>query len=328
MSERKAINKYYPPDYDPSQVKKKRKTGTGTPDIKIRMMAPYSMRCLKCNEYIAQRRSFNARKEVTNEKYLSTKIIRFHITCPRCNNKITFKTNPQTAGYTPEEGAVRNYEPKAPAPKSQETEDELLQRLEKEENENQSFQTLKEQRKKNPFWQKSESLKDGDGDMMQNLEKKLQDQQRQQMIDDQLEELHYRNSQLKAKGGDEVLASEAKAKLQSEINKLEGMKQELHDQEDNEVAKRAFDRKRAQEGKDDKRAKEEAATAEKSMAKAVEDLITKTSTEPVRKSIESSFTLKKKPSKNQAEAGQHGKKSGHTKSLASALGAYSSSDEE
>ena len=239
MSERKAINKYYPPEYDPSQVPKKQKTARQ--DIKIRMMAPYSMRCLKCNEYIAQRRSFNARKEVTKEMYLSTKIVRFHITCPRCNNKISFKTNPQTAGYTPEEGAVRNYEPTRqtakPAP-AQETEDELLLRLEREELENLSFQKQQEQRKKNPFWQKIESLKDGD--VMENLQARLEQQQRQQAITDHLEELQYKNSQLQANGGSDKASTEAREKIRSQIDRLQNVQRDLQDREDDQRAKEAF----------------------------------------------------------------------------------------
>lgn len=237
MSERKAINKYYPPDWDPSQTVKRKKTGN--PDIKIRMMAPYSMRCTKCNEYIAQRRSFNARKEITNEKYLSTKIIRFHISCPRCNNKITFKTNPQTAGYTPEEGGVRNYEPtkKAIAPES---EDELLKRLEKEEKDNLAYQETLERRKKNPFWQKIESLKDGTGDVLENLEKRLEQQQRQQAISDHLEELQHKSTQLQVKGGTDELTNEATKKVQAQIIKLQQIQTQLQEREDEEAAKKAF----------------------------------------------------------------------------------------
>lgn len=239
MSERKAINKYYPPDYDPSMVPKKQKTARQ--DIKIRMMAPYSMRCLNCNEYIPQRRSFNARKEVTKETYLSTKIVRFHITCPRCNNKISFKTNPQTAGYTPEEGAVRNYEPTRqtakPAP-AEETEDELLLRLEREELENLTFKKQQEQRKKNPFWQKIESLKDGD--VMENLQARLEQQQRQQAITDHLEELQFKNSQLQASGGSDKASAEAMLKLRSQIDRLQNVQRDLQEREDDQRAKEAF----------------------------------------------------------------------------------------
>lgn len=176
MSERKAINKYYPPDYDPSKVVKKKKNSNQT--IKIRMMAPYSMRCTRCNEYIAERRSFNARKEVTGERYLNIKIVRFYITCPGCNNTITFKTNPAEAGYTPEEGAVRNFEKK----RKQET--DLLKRLEKEEEEDKKYQLLRKKRKNNPFWKEQDET---GGDVMEKFEKRLIEQQRQQELTDELE---------------------------------------------------------------------------------------------------------------------------------------------
>ncbi|KAI5968414.1 cwf16 [Candida theae] len=181
MSERKAINKYYPPDYDPSKVIKKKKNPNQT--IKIRMMAPYSMRCLRCNEYIAERRSFNARKEVTSERYLNIKIVRFYITCPGCNNTITFKTNPAEAGYTPEEGAVRNFEP-SKKKRKQETEDDLLKRLEQEEEEDIKYQQLMKKRKNNPFWKEQDET---GGDVMEKFEKRLIEQQRQQELTKELE---------------------------------------------------------------------------------------------------------------------------------------------
>ncbi|KAI5959088.1 cwf16 [Candida pseudojiufengensis] len=183
MSERKAINKYYPPDYDPSKVVKQKKNKNGNQTIKIRMMAPYSMRCLKCNEYIAERRSFNARKETTDEKYLNIKIIRFYITCPGCNNTITFKTNPAEAGYTPENGAVRNFEP-SKKKRKQETNDELLKRLEEEEKEDQKYQLLQKKRKNNPFWKEQD---DSNGDVIEKFEKRLIEQQKQQQVNEELE---------------------------------------------------------------------------------------------------------------------------------------------
>lgn len=212
MSERKSINKYYPPDYDPSLASKSKKKKKGGPlTIKIRMMAPYLMRCLKCNEYIAQRRSFNARKEVTSEVYLKTKIIRFHITCPVCNNHISFKTDPKLAGYIPEEGAVRNFEPSKKIqdePKT-ETEDEILLRLEKEELENKAFQLAKEQRKRNPFWKKQEPLNGESKDVFAALQERLVEQQRQQEVSDHLEGLHEKVTRIEAHGGAEKVALQA-----------------------------------------------------------------------------------------------------------------------
>ncbi|RLV90992.1 Protein CWC16 [Spathaspora sp. JA1] len=239
MSERKAINKYYPPDWDPSKVVKKKKQ-TGNQTIKIRMMAPYSMRCTKCNEYIAERRSFNARKETTNEKYLNIKIIRFYITCPGCNNSITFKTNPQTAGYTPEEGAVRNYEPKkkVSSAKQGESEDELLKRLEREEEENKKFQLLKEKRKHNPFWTESEHL--NKGDVLENLQKRLQEQQKQQQINNELEELQVKLDDVSAKGGVDKIADMAQKKIESDLQFQKQVEQDIEKQ-DEVIAKVAFE---------------------------------------------------------------------------------------
>ncbi|CAH2356008.1 splicing factor Yju2p [[Candida] railenensis] len=243
MSERKGINKYYPPDWDPSKVPKRQKIGNQ--DIKVRLMAPFSMRCLKCNEYIAERRKFNAKKEITKEMYMNFKIIRFHITCPRCNNKITFKTSPQTAGYVTETGAVRNHQPKSaihkeeeatPKDSKPETEDEILERLEREEQENQSYQVLKDKRKRNPFWQKQDGLKDGDGNVMENLEKRLLQQQRENEINDHLEQLHARQVHINEHGGNEQMINSAQRMINSDLSTRE----EQDELADEDAAQRAF----------------------------------------------------------------------------------------
>lgn len=241
MSERKAINKWYPPDYDPSLVPKAKKKRSGNLTIKIRMMTPYSMRCLKCNEYIAQRRSFNAKKETLPEKYLNTRIIRFHITCPACNNPITFKTNPQTAGYTPENGAVRNFESSATSSAgsrlanskktAEETEDEILERLVREEEENEKYQMLKEKRKKNPFWNKNE--KSTDKDVFESLQEKLKLQQRQQQLEDHLEEVQANREKIGTVGESELIRRAQKTIQENE-------------ERDNEAVKEAFKRKRGE----------------------------------------------------------------------------------
>lgn len=169
------------------------------------------MRCLNCNEYIPERRSFNAKKEPTTENYLNIKIIRFHIYCPRCNNTITFKTNPQTAGYLPEAGAVRNFEPtkKTSNAPPVETEDELFKRLEKEEEENSEFQILKNKRKNNPFWKANDSS----NDKIESLQDRLTQQLHQQEMMEGLENLHQKYEDINSKGGKEVLTDQAIAKL-------------------------------------------------------------------------------------------------------------------
>ncbi|KAG7195486.1 uncharacterized protein KQ657_003249 [Scheffersomyces spartinae] len=201
MSERKSINKWYPPDYDPSKVpRRKLPKGVAPPTQKVRLMAPYSMRCTNCNEYIAARRKFNARKEVTGEKYMNFKIIRFYITCPRCNGSITFKTSPQTAGYLPENGAVRNFEKSEPsATKSKgevETEEDILERLEAELKREEQYRLAESKRKFDPFWKPLELVGSQGGDVMENLQRKLDQEQRQQAMYDELEEIQNKKSKL------------------------------------------------------------------------------------------------------------------------------------
>lgn len=308
MSERKAINKYYPPDYDPSLVPKKVKNVNQVQ--KVRLMAPFSMRCTKCNEYIAARRKFNARKEVTKEKYMDFKIIRFHITCPRCNSTMTFKTDPKSAGFLPESGCVRNYESTATKinnAKEHETEEEILERLEREEKENASFQLLREKRKKNPFWQKKESLKDGEGDLMENLEKKLTQQQKQQEINEHLEYLQAKNSEVARSGGSEKMAHEAREAINKEIAELKQLQQQVEEEEDEEESRRAFKKFKAAKGQESDRSAsppDGATDGEKdvtSIGVATPSTTSKVVSTPLLK-VASTISIKKRPHKSETTA--------------------------
>lgn len=332
MSERKGINKYYPPDWDPSKVPKKKKPANQV--TKVRLMAPYSMRCTKCNEYISERRKFNAKKEVTNEKYMSFKIIRFHITCPKCNNNITYKTSPQTAGYVPDTGAVRNYEPESNTNVNKtkvETEEEILERLEKEEKENKSFQLLKEKRKKNPFWQQNESLKDQKGDLMENLEKRLQDQQRQQEMTEHLEYLQAKSSLLQAKGGRDRALNEAKDKLGEEIELMKSLREDLASKEDEELTKDKFKKFRLNDliylnSLNKPVAIEDPSSLKRSYENALQDNQTNSTTKKQSKTI---VLKKKQPLTNpKSDVPSMESRSNNIESLSGALGDYSSSDEE
>ncbi|XP_058066846.1 splicing factor YJU2 [Anopheles bellator] len=108
MSERKVLNKYYPPDFDPSKIPRVKLPKNR--QYTVRLMAPFNMRCATCGEYIYKGKKFNARKEdVENEDYLGIRIYRFYIKCTRCLQEISFKTDPRNTDYEIEAGATRNF---------------------------------------------------------------------------------------------------------------------------------------------------------------------------------------------------------------------------
>ncbi|KAG8226020.1 hypothetical protein J437_LFUL004141 [Ladona fulva] len=108
MSERKVLNKYYPPDFDPSKIPRMKLPRNR--QYTVRLMAPFNMRCKTCGEYIYKGKKFNARKEdVEGDDYLGIRIYRFYIKCTRCLQEISFKTDPRNTDYEIEAGATRNF---------------------------------------------------------------------------------------------------------------------------------------------------------------------------------------------------------------------------
>jgi len=185
MADRKTINKYYPPDFDPSKLSRKapKNAHASTSLATVRLMSPFSMRCTTCGEYIYKGKKFNARKQPTGETYLnSIKIIRFFIRCPRCGGEIKFKTDPKNAGYVTESGAERNLEPWRDREKEDETVEDRLVRLEEEERQ------AKEDEESGGKKRREQE------DAFKELEAKVDQAKREMEIQDELEDLQMRNA--------------------------------------------------------------------------------------------------------------------------------------
>jgi hypothetical protein len=205
MSERKVLTKYFPPDFDPSKITRTRgPKQAGPKQIAVRLMAPFSMRCTACGEFIYKGRKFNARKETAEEKYLNIAIYRFYIRCTRCSGEIVFRTDPKNMEYIAERGAKRNFEPWRKKD-DEETDMERLDRLEQEELEK---------------------------DAMSELEAKTVDAKTEMAVADALDEIRSRNARNESmnKLGDLVLVRE---NVDEE--------RERQEKEDEEAARKAFE---------------------------------------------------------------------------------------
>ncbi|KAG8711673.1 hypothetical protein FRC08_015619 [Ceratobasidium sp. 394] len=204
MAERKVLNKYYPPDFDPSKIP--RRSGPKNSQQVVRLMAPFSMRCNTCGEFIYKGKKFNARKEtVEGETYYGIRIFRFYIKCTLCSAEITFKTDPKNTDYVAEHGAQRNFEPWRE--ESAVEEEDRLARLEEEEN--------------NP---------------MKALENRTVDSKREMDILDALQDIRARNARNERVGiSDAQRALEARIEIDPEVEA-----KRLEEEEDEKLVREVF----------------------------------------------------------------------------------------
>lgn len=116
MGERKGVNKYYPPDWDPSKGSinefvgqhplrdRARKLGQGI--LIIRFEMPYNIWCDGCNNHIGMGVRYNAEKSKTG-MYYTTPIYKFRMKCHLCDNHFEIQTDPKNHDYVILEGARR-----------------------------------------------------------------------------------------------------------------------------------------------------------------------------------------------------------------------------
>ncbi|CAI5717676.1 unnamed protein product [Peronospora destructor] len=205
MGERKVLNKYFPPDFDPSLVPRRKKPKNE--QVEVRMMLPFSIQCATCGEYMYRGKKFNSRKEeVLEENYHGIRIYRFYIKCITCSSEITFKTDPKRGDYVAEHGCQRNFEP------WRENEDEqeaaVAQRVEEEK-----------------------------GDAMKALENRTLDSKREMDILDALDEIKAINQRHAKVDTDKLLQQHA------DVGKISKEEQEKQLEEDRQEVHRVFEQK-------------------------------------------------------------------------------------
>ncbi|EGG16380.1 coiled-coil domain-containing protein [Cavenderia fasciculata] len=117
MAERRAMNKYIPPDYDPK--KGSMNTQLGQHHLRdrikkngvmvVRFEMPYNVWCLGCNKHIGRGTRYNAHKKLIG-KYLSSDIISFKMKCRLCSHSFEIQTDPEHAQFKLADGLKRKEE--------------------------------------------------------------------------------------------------------------------------------------------------------------------------------------------------------------------------
>ena len=284
MSERKVLTKYYPPDFDPRELTRKRGPKNAGPKVQtVRIMAPFSMKCTTCGEYIYKGRKFNSRKETPlDEKYLAIQVFFFSIKCTRCSAEIIFRTDPKNNDYAMVKGALRNMEPWRDRGAGEETDEQRLDRLEREE---------------------AEAAGEEERNAMADLEAKNVDARREMAAADALDEIRHRNARIQRADKEGVDFADL-------IVRPEDEERARQEREDDEAARAAFASARKLMGEctiieeDMEDLEEGAVEAPKAVQKAPEKAVeTKTKVDDwkpkkkIKKDYSAMLGIKKKPTK-------------------------------
>eukprot|EP00941_MAST-03F_sp_MAST-3F-sp1_P005155 g5155.t1 len=197
MGERKVLSKYYPADFNPDLIPRRKKRKRN--DAKsVRMMLPMTIRCNSCGEFLYAGKKFLARKEdCPGENYLGIKRFRFFLKCSVCVSELVIKTDPEKSDYIAEKGCTRNFE---------------------------------YHKKKVPVAVEEKAV-----DAMKMLEKRAEDSIRQMDTADALDELQARNSRLKQLDTDELLQKFRENK--QTVSSVKNHRKSLDEAEDEEAIK-------------------------------------------------------------------------------------------
>jgi hypothetical protein len=231
--ERKVLNKYFPPDFDPAAIPRRKMDAKRT--MQIRMMLPMSICCTTCNNFMYAGTKFNSKKEDVmgpDGYYLGIKIFRFTIKCTVCSSGLTFKTDPKNADYEAESGCTRNFE--------------LWREKEKVEKE---MEEMKD--------------KDAEGDAMRELENKTMDSKMEMDILDALDEMRAQNSRHEKVDVDQILEANRK-----QGTKFDPEKTEKQDKQDEDAVRAAFAKTAAADSGDSSDTSEDEATSAAAAAPA------------------------------------------------------------
>ncbi|KXS17483.1 DUF572-domain-containing protein [Gonapodya prolifera JEL478] len=120
MADRKNVNKYYPPDWDPSKgsintymgshpLRERAKRLKTEGILVIRFEMPFNIWCGGCGNHIGMGVRYNAQKKKVGN-YYSTPILQFRMKCHLCDNWIEITTDPKNAEYVVTAGARRKNE--------------------------------------------------------------------------------------------------------------------------------------------------------------------------------------------------------------------------
>lgn len=114
MADRRAVNKYYPPDWDPSKGSinkyneshplRGRASKIDEGILVVRFEMPFSIWCSGCNNHIGMGVRYNAEKSKIGS-YYTTPIYKFVMKCHLCDNYFEIQTDPSKLDYTISKGA-------------------------------------------------------------------------------------------------------------------------------------------------------------------------------------------------------------------------------